>query len=73
MVLYFIICIYKNNNYYKKIIINFLGDNLLNWIATIKGSKGTVYEGLEYRLTFQFPATYPYEAPHVTFSTPCFQ
>lgn len=47
-------------------------DNLFCWIATVQGADGTVYEGLEYQLKMQFPATYPFDAPVVTFITPCF-
>lgn len=31
-----------------------------------------VYEGLRYRLSLDFPAGYPYQAPRVKFVTPCF-
>lgn len=31
-----------------------------------------VYEGLRYRLSLEFPAGYPYQAPRVKFVTPCF-
>ena len=31
-----------------------------------------VYEGLKYKLTFDFPSSYPYSAPTVKFETPCF-
>ena len=31
-----------------------------------------VYEGHTYKLGFKFPTSYPYEAPQVTFNTPCF-
>ena len=48
------------------------GDNLFEWIGTIKGSKGTVYEGLIYKLSLKFPADYPYSAPTIKFTTPCF-
>ena len=47
-------------------------ENLFNWVGTIKGSNGTVYEGLEYKLSIQFPADYPYTAPTIKFTTPCF-
>lgn len=47
------------------------GDNLFEWIATIKGSAGTVYEGCSYKLRMKFPPEYPYSPPTVTFSTPC--
>jgi ubiquitin-conjugating enzyme E2 C len=47
-------------------------ENLLRWIATIKGPQDTAYEGLAYKLTIEFPLTYPYNAPAVMFSTPIF-
>ena len=31
-----------------------------------------VYEGYTYKLPLKFPTSYPYEAPQVTFITPCF-
>lgn len=31
-----------------------------------------MYEGLRYRLSLDFPAGYPYQAPRVKFVTPCF-
>uniref|UniRef100_H2YDI6 UBC core domain-containing protein n=1 Tax=Ciona savignyi TaxID=51511 RepID=H2YDI6_CIOSA len=48
------------------------GDNLFNWVGTIEGPEGTVYHGLTYRLSFEFTSNYPYDAPTVKFSTPCF-
>ena len=48
------------------------GDNIFHWTGTIVGGEGTVYEGLQYKLSLKFPTGYPYEAPQVTFLTPCF-
>ncbi|XP_060519256.1 probable ubiquitin-conjugating enzyme E2 C [Cylas formicarius] len=48
------------------------GENLFRWIGTISGPKDSVYETLKFKLTFQFPNTYPYSAPVVKFITPCF-
>jgi len=48
------------------------GDNLLSWIATVTGPDDSVYEGLKYKLRLDFPAGYPYSAPSVVFTTPCF-
>ena len=31
-----------------------------------------VYEDMQFKLAFKFPTSYPYEAPQVTFVTPCF-
>jgi len=48
------------------------GDNIFQWTGTIVGGDGTVYEGYTYKLQLKFPTSYPYEAPQVTFQTPCF-
>lgn len=46
--------------------------NMLEWIGTIRGGKGTVYDGKEYKLTLEFPSTYPHKPPVVRFKTPCY-
>jgi len=48
------------------------GDNIFSWVGTIEGAKGTVYENFKYSLTLSFANEYPYKAPVVKFSTPCF-
>ena len=48
------------------------GDNLLKWIATIQGPQDTVYQGLEYKLSMEFPLNYPYQPPLVKFQTAIF-
>nr|CAH7718575.1 unnamed protein product [Callosobruchus chinensis] len=48
------------------------GENLFKWIGTIMGPKDTVYETLKFKLSLQFPNSYPYSAPLVKFLTPCF-
>ncbi|GMI53784.1 hypothetical protein ScalyP_jg9398 [Parmales sp. scaly parma] len=48
------------------------GDNLFDWVGTIKGTNDTVYEGLTYRLSINFPPDYPYSAPTFKFVTPMF-
>lgn len=48
------------------------GDNIYQWTGTITGGADTYYEGYTYKLALKFPMAYPYEAPQVTFSTPCF-
>ena len=48
------------------------GDNLFHWVATIVGGKGTIYDGLRYKLSLTFPSRYPYTAPTVKFTTPCY-
>ncbi|KAH9597249.1 Ubiquitin-conjugating enzyme E2 [Trypanosoma melophagium] len=47
-------------------------DNLFHWIGTVQGVTHTPYEGLEFRLSIEFPSNYPFEAPLVRFLTPCF-
>ncbi|KAG8223039.1 hypothetical protein J437_LFUL001361 [Ladona fulva] len=48
------------------------GENLFKWIGTIHGPVGTVYETLVFKLSLDFPNSYPYTAPVVKFVTPCF-
>ena len=48
------------------------GDNIFNWVGTIEGSTGTVYEGLNFKLSLKFPSDYPFKSPVVKFETPCF-
>lgn len=48
------------------------GDNIFSWVGTIKGSVGTVYGGLSYKLSMRFPTEYPFKPPTVKFDTPCF-
>lgn len=37
-----------------------------------EGGKGTVYEGLSYKLSLRFPLDYPFKPPQVKFETICF-
>ncbi|CAM9973810.1 unnamed protein product, partial [Choristocarpus tenellus] len=37
------------------------------WIVTIIGAGGTVFEGETYRLNIKFPPNYPIESPEVVF------
>lgn len=48
------------------------GENLFKWIGTITGPRDTVYAGLTYKLSLEFPQSYPYSAPTVRFATQCF-
>ncbi|XP_058079516.1 ubiquitin-conjugating enzyme E2 19-like isoform X1 [Magnolia sinica] len=48
------------------------GDNIFCWRGTISGSKGTVYEGMDYKLCLSFPSDYPFKSPKVKFETMCF-
>ncbi|KAL4318665.1 hypothetical protein GQ457_18G016200 [Hibiscus cannabinus] len=47
-------------------------DNIFCWKGTIKGSKDTVFEGKEYKLSLAFPNDYPFKPPKVKFDTACF-
>ncbi|KAE8667438.1 Ubiquitin-conjugating enzyme E2 C [Hibiscus syriacus] len=47
-------------------------DNIFCWKGTIKGSKDTVFEGKEYKLSLSFPNDYPFKPPKVKFETACF-
>ncbi|OUZ99408.1 Ubiquitin-conjugating enzyme [Macleaya cordata] len=47
-------------------------DNIFCWKGTICGSKETVFEGTEYKLSLQFPTDYPFKSPKVKFETMCF-
>ncbi|KAK3498551.1 ubiquitin-conjugating enzyme/RWD-like protein [Neurospora crassa] len=46
--------------------------NLLSWRATIEGPEDTPYAGLTFKLSFEFPANYPYAPPTVLFRTPIY-
>ncbi|KAJ6777639.1 UBIQUITIN-CONJUGATING ENZYME E2 20 [Salix koriyanagi] len=48
------------------------GDNIFCWKGTIRGSKDTVFEGTEYKLSLSFPNDYPFKSPKVKFETSCF-
>ncbi|KAG8371005.1 hypothetical protein BUALT_Bualt13G0042100 [Buddleja alternifolia] len=47
-------------------------DNIFCWKGTISGSKDTVFEGTEYKLSLSFPSDYPFKPPKVKFETSCF-
>ncbi|KAB5595759.1 Ubiquitin-conjugating enzyme E2 C [Ceratobasidium theobromae] len=48
--------------------------NMFEWIGTIEGPPGSVYERLTFKITLSFPPTYPYTPPNVRFDpeTPCY-
>ncbi|GAV67706.1 UQ_con domain-containing protein [Cephalotus follicularis] len=48
------------------------GESIFTWIGTIEGGKGTMYEGLSYKLSLRFPLDYPFKPPQVKFETACF-
>ncbi|KAK2349491.1 ubiquitin-conjugating enzyme E2-17 kDa [Trifolium repens] len=49
-----------------------VGENIFTWVGTIEGGKGTLYEGLSYKLSLRFPNDYPFKPPQVKFETTCF-
>lgn len=46
--------------------------DLSHWTATITGPADTCYDGMNFRLSFEFPANYPYAPPKVLFVTPIY-
>ena len=48
------------------------GEDILSWVATIKGTADTPYEGMAFKLSLRFTTSYPYVAPVVKFETSCF-
>jgi len=46
--------------------------NLFDWVGTIHGVDGTVYESLRFKISIHFPSNYPFVAPVIRFETPCY-
>ncbi|KAI0798091.1 ubiquitin-conjugating enzyme/RWD-like protein [Abortiporus biennis] len=46
--------------------------NLFEWAGTIEGPAGTVYSGLSFKISINFPSNYPYAAPTIKFDSPCY-
>eukprot|EP01059_Diplonema_ambulator_P031403 TRINITY_DN5748_c0_g1_i1.p1 TRINITY_DN5748_c0_g1~~TRINITY_DN5748_c0_g1_i1.p1 ORF type:complete len:177 (+),score=42.72 TRINITY_DN5748_c0_g1_i1:74-604(+) len=49
-----------------------IGDDLFGWMGTVRGTKGTPYEDLDFKLNLRFTTKYPFEPPQVKFVTNCF-
>lgn len=47
-----------------------VGSNIRQWVVTITGAEGTIYEGEAYKLQFKFPKDYPSKPPVVYFLKP---
>mmetsp|Transcript_45044 Transcript_45044/g.71987 ORF Transcript_45044/g.71987 Transcript_45044/m.71987 type:complete len:155 (+) Transcript_45044:82-546(+) len=45
------------------------GKNMLDWRATIKGPKGSAYEGGKFKVQILFSDEYPMKAPELKFET----
>ena len=48
------------------------GEDIFKWKATIQGPEDTVYQGFLFKLSVQFPESYPYSPPSVKFVSKCF-
>ncbi|TFK55037.1 ubiquitin-conjugating enzyme E2 [Heliocybe sulcata] len=46
--------------------------NLFEWVGTIEGPTGTVYSGLTFKISINFPPNYPYVAPTIKFDSQCY-
>ncbi|PBK77764.1 hypothetical protein ARMSODRAFT_901033 [Armillaria solidipes] len=46
--------------------------NLFEWAGTIEGPAGTIYDGLTFKISINFPSNYPYVPPAIKFDTPCY-
>ena len=46
--------------------------DMLHWDATLLGPEATPYQNLTLKLSFHYPARYPFVAPEVRFRTPIY-
>lgn len=48
------------------------GDDILHWVATIHGPKGSPFEGGIFELDIKFTQQYPFKPPTIKFKTPIY-
>ena len=76
-------CVFTNSNRERSLFLQMSGgdlgvsafpegESIFTWIGTIEGGKGTMYEGLSYKLSLRFPMDYPFKPPQIKFETMCF-
>lgn len=41
------------------------GQNLTQWIISMEGAQGTLYEGEQFQLQFKFSPKYPFDSPEI--------
>ncbi|XP_023174004.2 ubiquitin-conjugating enzyme E2 4-like [Drosophila hydei] len=50
-------------------VVNFLNNDLFEWVASLQGPLGTPYEGGLFHMHITFPRDYPFSAPNLKFVT----
>ena len=44
-----------------------IAQNITEWIVTLEGASGTLYDGEQFQLQFKFSPKYPFDSPQVVF------